>query len=192
VTHESNKPDPQLVLFVCKGNQCRSPMAEALLRSKLPPSTEIEVASAGTIGDGTPPPDHAVSVMKDMGLDIAGRPSRRLRAADIDSADLVVTMSRDLLVEVATICPAGLERSFTFADLIDRASRAGGPQMGESLRAWAQRMAAGRTTSSILQLPMRSDITDPIGAGVTVYERTRDMLDRLTSELAGVLATDPG
>lgn len=53
-------------------------------------------------------------------------------------------------------------------------------------------MSAGRTTSSVLQLSSRSDIADPIGAGLAVYESTRDVLDRMTSQLAGLLSPDPG
>src|SRR6202007_750601 len=102
-------------------------MAEALLRAKLPAGCGITVASAGTAGDGTPPPDHAARVMADAGLDIAGRPSRPLDQASLAGADVIVTMARDHLLAVATTYPLALERSFTLVDLLRRAGQAGGP-----------------------------------------------------------------
>jgi len=180
------------VLFVCTGNQCRSPMAEALLRSKLPPACGIEVDSAGTIGDGTPPPDNAVKVMEDAGLDISERPSRPLDPRTLEAADLVVTMSRQHLVDVVTTHPPVLERAFTFADLLDRAATAGPRRPDETVAAWARRLSAGRTTVSILQLPSAADIEDPIGGGIGVFEQTRILLDRLTSDLAALLTGEPG
>jgi len=162
-------------------------MAEAMLRSKLPGGSGIEVASAGTVGDGTPPPELAVQVMDEIGLDIAGRPSRLLDPDILSSAALVVVMTRQHLVEVATIHPSSLERAFTLADLVDRAGRAGGRTEGETVETWARRMSGGRTRASILQLPSRFDIPDPMGRERGEFERTRDLLDRLTSDLAAFL-----
>ena len=180
------------MLFVCTGNQCRSPMAEALLRSKLPVACGIEVDSAGTIGDGTPPPDNAVKVMEEAGLDISGRPSRPLNRGALEAADLVVTMSRQHLVDVVTAHPPVLERAFTLADLLDRAATAGPRGSDETVAAWARRLSAGRTTVSILQLPSAADIEDPIGGGIGVFEQTRVLLDRMTSDLAALLTGGTG
>ena len=180
------------VLFVCTGNQCRSPMAEALLRSKLPPGCGLTVTSAGTAGDGTPPPDQAVRVMADYGLDIAGRPSRPLDEAAVAEADLIVTMARDHLLAVATTHPPALGRAFTLVDLLHRAGQAGGPLATESLAQWAGRMSAGRTSQTILTSPSGDDIADPMGGEARDYERTARLLDRLTSELAEVLCGPPG
>jgi protein-tyrosine-phosphatase len=177
----------QLVLFVCTGNQCRSPMAEALLGSKLGPGSDIGVGSAGTAGNGTPPPDHAVRVMADAGLVIAGRPSRPVEVADLEAADLVIAMTRQQLVDVATRHPSALERSFPFLDLVDRARRSGGRLPDESVRHWARRMSTGRDRSSILKLPSSVDIPDPMGGRLRDFERTFAVLDDLTAELAGYL-----
>jgi protein-tyrosine-phosphatase len=166
-------------------------MAEALLGSKLDPGSDIDVDSAGTAGDGTPPPDDAVRVMADAGLAIQGRPSRPVGVAALEAADLVIAMTRQQLVDVATRHPSSLERSFPFLDLLDRARRSGGRQPEESVRHWAGRMSAGRDRSSILRLPSSVDIPDPMGGRRQDFERTFAILDELTGELAGYLKGIP-
>ena len=180
------------MLFVCTGNQCRSPMAEALLRHLVEGRCELEVASAGTLGDGTPPPEGAVTVMAERGLDISGRPSRRLSADDLAGADLVVVMARQHLVDVATLHPPAWERAFTFADLLDRAGSAGGRVPGESLAQWARRMSAGRTRSSVLAAGAAGDVPDPMGGTLRDFEQSRDLLERMVARLAPNLCPDLG
>lgn len=78
------------LLVVCIGNLCRSPMAEALFRARLP---GVDVQSAG-IGahDGQPAEPHAVQLMRARGLDIAAHRARRLPTGIAARADLILTM----------------------------------------------------------------------------------------------------
>lgn len=153
------------------------------MRSKLPVGSGITVASVGTAGDGTPPPDQAVRVMDERGLDIDGRPSRPVEVPVLEGADLVVTMARQHLVDVGAMCPSALDRSFTLMDLLDRARQAGGRGPRETLAQWARRMSAGRAPASVLSLPSSGDVPDPIGRPLREFEVCLATLDRATSEL---------
>lgn len=81
---------PIRLLFVCAGNICRSPMAEALFRHLVeghPRLQDVEVGSAGTIAyRGNAPSVDAVEVMQEeFGLDISSHRARLLEAhAEVD------------------------------------------------------------------------------------------------------------
>ena len=87
--------DPYTILFVCTGNICRSPMAEAMLRNIMPADQKpkVRVASAGTHAtDGLPAEPHAVRVMSEFSIDLSGHLSRMIRPEILSGADLVLVM----------------------------------------------------------------------------------------------------
>lgn len=82
------------IVFVCTGNVCRSPMAEYLLRSRLPADHGWTVSSAGVSAvNGVGPSRQAVQVMKEFGVNMTGHRSRRLDAGIAHGADLLVVMT---------------------------------------------------------------------------------------------------
>lgn len=84
------------VVFVCTGNTCRSPMAEALMRAELSRrGVSAAVTSAGLSAMGEPAADHAVTVMEECGLNITRHRSRPLTRELADTADRIVVMTEN-------------------------------------------------------------------------------------------------
>ena len=81
------------ILVVCVGNICRSPMAEALLRDALREQQDIIVESAGlgALVDH-PASEHAVTLMRERGLDISEHKARQITPDMVHDADLVLVM----------------------------------------------------------------------------------------------------
>lgn len=84
------------IVFVCTGNTCRSPMAEALMRAELAKrGVSAAVTSAGLAAAGEPAADHAVTVMEECGLNITRHRSRPLTKELADAADHLVVMTEN-------------------------------------------------------------------------------------------------
>jgi len=88
-----------MIVLVCTGNTCRSPMAEAILKNLLKKAggglESVLVLSAGVAAsEGAMASLQAVDVMEQRDLDLSNHQSRPLSDAIIDRADLILTMTR--------------------------------------------------------------------------------------------------
>jgi protein-tyrosine phosphatase len=83
------------VLFVCSGNVFRSLSAERALRSLLPPGSEIEVSSAGTIAGKAKLRQDVLDALGRWGVDARDHKPRLLTQEIVDESDLIVAMNTD-------------------------------------------------------------------------------------------------
>ena len=82
------------ILMVCLGNICRSPLAEGILKAKLPNTTAITVDSAGTAAYhlGKTPDPRSIAIARTHGIDITQLRGRQFEIKDFDDFDLIYTM----------------------------------------------------------------------------------------------------
>ena len=117
---ETGGPTTFNLLFVCTGNTCRSPLAEAIARRELVRRgwTHVAVASAGTgAGVGQAAADHACAVAAEHELDLGGHRSRPVDAELVDWADLVFVMSVSHLWRIAEL--GGADKVALITEFVD-------------------------------------------------------------------------
>jgi protein-tyrosine phosphatase len=112
------------ILYVCSGNTCRSPMAEALTRQILAKKlgiTEAElekkglsVLSAGSFAmPGTKAATPAIEALKPLGADLSRHRSRPLSVELIHQADVIYVMGRSHAQAVVALVPSAAEKVVT-------------------------------------------------------------------------------
>lgn len=110
------------VLFVCLGNICRSPLAEAAFRrAARDAGLDIETDSAGTANYhvGEPPDPRSVSEAERHGIDISHYRGRQLAVDDFHRFDIIVGMDRSNMANIGLIDPGdGKARVAMMMDLV--------------------------------------------------------------------------
>jgi protein-tyrosine phosphatase len=112
------------ILFVCSGNTCRSPMAEAITRHVLAEKLRvselelerkgISVISAGSYAmPGAPAATAAVAAVKEIGGDLSHHRSRPLTVELIHQADVIFAMGRSHAAAVQALVPSATEKVAT-------------------------------------------------------------------------------
>ncbi|QZD95104.1 low molecular weight protein-tyrosine-phosphatase [Qipengyuania gelatinilytica] len=98
------------VLFVCLGNICRSPLAEAAFRKAAEEAgLNVEVASAGTADYhvGQPPDPRSIDEADRNGIDIRSYRGRQLKQQDFHEFDYILGMDRSNMANIRRIEPDG-------------------------------------------------------------------------------------
>lgn len=152
---------PVRVLFVCMGNICRSPTAEAVFRSlaqRLSPDLAVEADSAGTSNyhAGRAPDERAQRVARARGIDMSALRARQLVAEDFSRFDWILVM--DLRNREAALALAPPQHRHRVRLLLDYAP----------------------------QLPLR-EIPDPYDGELSDFEQVFDLTEQASRGLLQAL-----
>lgn len=115
---------PLRILFVCTGNICRSPTAEAIARSLFDAAglgQSVEFDSAGThdYHVGKQPDPRTREIAAQQGYDLSTLRARKLEEDDFERFDLLLAMDSGHLAQMRSLCPEPFaNRLAMFADFV--------------------------------------------------------------------------
>ena len=153
------------VLFVCLGNICRSPTAEAVFRELVKREDgwlRIEVDSAGTHAyhAGSVPDARAVAAAARRGIDMRGLRARKVTESDFQNFDLLLAMDEQVYTQLLEIAPdAQRDRVMLFLEFA--------PELG------------------------RRDVPDPFAGGPEGFEEVLDLVEAGARGLLAALTWRP-
>lgn len=179
------------VLFVCTGNTCRSPMAEALLKDMA--SEQFEVKSAGLYAvDGQDAYPHVKTVLEKRGIPIQHH-SQKVTPELVNWADLILTMTQGHKAALIQQYPEKIEAIMTLKEaaqdekkreewqeavadyemkrvLYDKAKENGEPEAALKEKEYEVQIALEKL-HKLEKKELDLDIADPFGASEETYEK---------------------
>ena len=179
--------EPFGVLFVCTGNICRSPTAEALARRELArhPGVPLEVSSAGSHAlEGNPAASRSMLAASTRGASLERHFARELTRRRVRSAGLILCMAAEHRPFVLSYDRSAANRTFLLATFARVAGEwdwlAGSPAELVALAAEHGRELDG------------DDVDDPLGHPAEAYAACAERLDGLvTPVIADLVKTMP-
>jgi len=150
-----------LVLFVCTGNTCRSPMAEVLFRMALPRGSSWRAASAGLAAcEGARASEPAIAALREAGGDLCAHRSRPVTAELVQASAAIVVMTGAHALQIHARFPDARDKLFLL--------RSFDPDS-----------------------PAHSDVSDPFCGSLDEYRCCRDLIRRAMPGLVRFLTQPP-
>ncbi|MBB5353346.1 protein-tyrosine phosphatase/ribose 5-phosphate isomerase B [Haloferula luteola] len=147
------------VLFVCTGNTCRSPMAEALFRDAVEDREEFEVASAGVAAyPGSPISGESAAILMERGIESGAFRSQPVTEELLDWATHVFAMTGGHLAALLAEWPEYEDKFYLMCEFVELPGRGIG-----------------------------ADVPDPIGMGKRAYEQVAGTFDRAIPTLIALI-----
>ena len=175
------------VLFVCTGNICRSPTAEALARRELEryPGVPLQVSSAGSHAlEGNPAASRSMLAASSRGASLERHFARELTRRRVRSAGLILCMAAEHRPFVLSYDRSAADRTFLLASFARVASEWD----------WLATSPADLVALAAEHAQVRDgdDIEDPLGQAAEAYAACAERLDGLvTPVIAALVKTMP-
>lgn len=188
------------ILFVCTGNTCRSPMAEELLRDKMP---EVNVQSAGVFaGIGERANSHTIEVLKQHDIE-SNHKSQPVTEKLLHWADLILLMTTEHKQTLILHYPNFQEKYYTLKEYVSNADKKVWDQLKQMYANYEAKRSLfiqenkyqlhNPNLNEIVQEHFKDDIrkiqrlegslsnynvSDPFGGSMEVYQRTFEELNK--------------
>ena len=91
------------ILVVCLGNICRSPLAEGILKSKLPENFKVDSAGTISLHEGEHPDKRAIETAENHGITIGKQRSRPITKKDLEDFDKIYCMDLSVYEDVISM-----------------------------------------------------------------------------------------
>lgn len=90
------------ILMVCLGNICRSPLAEGIMKTKVPGNFVVDSAGTISMHEGEHPDKRAVKTAANHNIDISKQRSRPITRKDFETFDKIYCMDIDVFEDVVS------------------------------------------------------------------------------------------